>query len=173
MPVTPFHMGPALFLKPMAKRKFSLIVFGISQVAIDLEPLVYIIRGNASHHGFMHTYIAAVVVAVLVAAFLRPFCKFLLHMWNRILPVFRLGWLRDGDNISRKVMITSALIGTMSHVFIDSLTHYDVHPFAPFWEGTSLRDVVTLVQVYKICAAMFAVGGVWWLAMKWRARRGG
>jgi hypothetical protein len=47
MPFTPFHMGPGLAVKAVFGRYFSLMVFGFSQVAIDIEPLVRIIRGDA------------------------------------------------------------------------------------------------------------------------------
>ena len=40
MPFTPFHMGAAVLLKPMVPVRFSVLVFGVSQVAIDIGPLV-------------------------------------------------------------------------------------------------------------------------------------
>jgi hypothetical protein len=39
MPFTPLHMGPGLAVKAVMQRKFSLLVFGWSQVVIDLQPL--------------------------------------------------------------------------------------------------------------------------------------
>ena len=44
MPFTPFHMGPALALKAVTGRHFSVLVFGIAQVAMDVEPLVGMLR---------------------------------------------------------------------------------------------------------------------------------
>ena len=37
MPFTPFHMGPGLAVKAVCGRYFSLVVFGFSQVAIDIN----------------------------------------------------------------------------------------------------------------------------------------
>ena len=59
MPFTPFHMGPGLAIKAVSGRYLSLMVFGFSQVAMDIEPLVRMIRGDAVLHGFTHTYLGA------------------------------------------------------------------------------------------------------------------
>ena len=47
VPFTPFHMGPALALKAVSGQYFSVLVFGIAQVAMDIEPLVGMIRNAA------------------------------------------------------------------------------------------------------------------------------
>ena len=51
MPFTPFHMGAGLALKAMAGRHFSVLTFGMAQVAMDIEPLVGMLRGAAVLHG--------------------------------------------------------------------------------------------------------------------------
>jgi hypothetical protein len=75
-------MGPGLVLKALAGRHFSLMVFGFSQVAIDIEPLVRIIRGDAVLHGFTHTYLGATLIALVSALVGRPVCQFLLRYWD-------------------------------------------------------------------------------------------
>lgn len=75
-------MGPGLALKAFAGRRFSLMVFGFSQIGIDIEPLVRIIRGDAALHGFTHTYLGATLVAFVSAFVGRPVCQFLLRYWN-------------------------------------------------------------------------------------------
>jgi hypothetical protein len=64
VPVTPFHMGPALLAKAAAPRRFSLVIFGVSQVVIDVEPLVGLFTGAAVLHGFSHTLTGATLIAV-------------------------------------------------------------------------------------------------------------
>lgn len=59
MPFTPFHMGAGLALKAVAGRHFSVLTFGIAQVAMDIEPLVGMLRGAAVLHGPTHTYLGA------------------------------------------------------------------------------------------------------------------
>jgi hypothetical protein len=38
MPFTPLHMGPGLAIKALAGHRFSILTFGIAQVAMDVEP---------------------------------------------------------------------------------------------------------------------------------------
>ena len=66
MPFTPFHMGPALAIKAVAGRHFSVLVFGIAQVAMDIEPLVGMIRGAEVLHGWSHSYVGATAIGLLV-----------------------------------------------------------------------------------------------------------
>lgn len=48
-------MGPGMALKAMAGRHFSLVSFGVAQVAMDIEPLVHMLRGDRMLHGFTHS----------------------------------------------------------------------------------------------------------------------
>ncbi len=71
MPFTPFHMGAALLLKPVARERFSVLVFGVSQVLIDIEPLARIIRGDTILHGFTHTLCGALAIGAAAAVIAR------------------------------------------------------------------------------------------------------
>ena len=51
MPFTPFHLGPGALFKAIGGNRFSFMVFGGSQVLMDVEPLVHILRGDAVLHG--------------------------------------------------------------------------------------------------------------------------
>lgn len=79
MPFTPLHMGPGLAVKAVCGRYFSLMVFGFSQVAMDIEPLVRIIRGDAVLHGFTHTCLGATLIAPVSIFVGRPVCQVLLN----------------------------------------------------------------------------------------------
>jgi biotin transporter BioY len=68
MPATPLHMGAGLAIKALAGRHFSVLAFGVAQVAMDIEPLVGIISGADVLHGPTHTYLGAFVIAVVVTA---------------------------------------------------------------------------------------------------------
>ena len=81
MPFTPFHLGPGLALKVAGGPRLSLAVFALSQVAMDVEPLVRIVRGDAVVHGFTHTYLGAVPIAIVAALVGRPLCSRLLRAW--------------------------------------------------------------------------------------------
>jgi hypothetical protein len=66
MPFTPFHMGPGLAIKAFGGRYFSVLVFAIAQVAMDIEPLIGMIRGSDVLHGWSHSYVGATAIGVLV-----------------------------------------------------------------------------------------------------------
>src|SRR4051812_26481918 len=100
MPFTPFHMGPGIAIKAVAGRRFSLMVFGFSQVAIDIEPLVRIIRGDAVLHGFTHTFVGATLIGLVSAVVGRPVCQLFLNAWTEHSNSAFLDWLRGPKLIS-------------------------------------------------------------------------
>jgi hypothetical protein len=51
MRFTPLHMGPALALEGVGARHFNVLVFGIAQLAMDIEPLVGLVQGAEVLHG--------------------------------------------------------------------------------------------------------------------------
>src|SRR5262245_10652993 len=126
MPFTPFHMGPGLAIKAVAGRRFSLIVFGVSQVAMDLEVFVRIVRHDEVLHGFTHTYVGATLVAAASALGGRPLGQLVLDRLRPDPEDRFLTWLRGPPRLSWPVTIASALAGTWSHVVLDSLMHADM-----------------------------------------------
>ena len=87
MPFTPFHMGPGAAIKAVFGRNFSLTVFGFAQVAIDLEPLVRILRGDNVVHGFTHTYLAAAVIGAFSLLIGKTFCVWCIKAMERNFPL--------------------------------------------------------------------------------------
>ena len=67
MPFTPFHMGPGILLKAILQGSFSLMVFGWTQIVMDIQPLIVLIMQEGHLHGFSHTYLGASLIAILSA----------------------------------------------------------------------------------------------------------
>jgi len=158
MPVTPLHMGPGLAVKAVAGRHFSLMVFGFSQVAIDIEPLVRIVRGDAILHGFTHTYLGATLIAIVSVAVGRPVCQYLLRYWNPDPSSPFLNWLPAPRVIPWPAAFTGAFVGTYSHVFLDSIMHSDMRPLAPLLEGNALLSVITIDMLHLVCVLSGVLG---------------
>jgi hypothetical protein len=158
MPFTPFHMGPAAALKAVAGSYFSLTVFGFAQILMDLEPLVRLIRGDAILHGFSHTYLGATGVGFVAFAAGRPFCQGLLRCWNWVMRPKFFGWLRASAGISKTAAATGAFIGTYSHVFLDSLVHRDVRPWAPFNPANGWLGAIPAGWLHLVCLGLGVVG---------------
>ena len=103
MPFTPFHMGPGLLIKSVLLRHFSLMLFGFSQVAMDIETLIHILRGDSILHGFTHTYLGATAIGFISFLIGRPICQWFLNRRepDPNLPFFK--WLFEPKVISMSI----------------------------------------------------------------------
>lgn len=170
MPFTPFHMGAALIVKPGLNRHFSLITFGIAQIAMDIEPGIGMLTGAEVLHGPSHTFFASLVIAVLVMLVAPIICNFLVRRWNKEVTHYRMPWLVEAAPVSRVAVVVGAFFGAFSHVLLDSLMHYDIRPFSPLSDANPFFGLMTHDGVYQFCAIAGVLGGVAWLAIKWISR---
>lgn len=163
MPFTPFHMGPGTLIKAALRGSFSLMVFGWAQVLIDLQPLVAIVTGSGPVHGFSHTYLGATLIGLFAACtgkYMADLASQLVDGCGARILTMRL-W----------VAIASGLIGTYSHVALDSIMHLDMSPLAPFSDSNALLGIISVSSLHKFCVysglagagLYFGVTGVIWL----------
>lgn len=172
MPFTPLHMGPGMWVKALAGRHFSVLTFGIAQVAMDIEPLAGMLRGAAVLHGATHTYLAALLIGALVALVAPPLASLLLRRWNRGLPP-QLAWLAAPEAMTPVAVLTGAFGGTLSHVLLDSLMHSDMAPLAPWSNANALLGALSIDALNLCCLVAGLLGLSVWLAATWRNRRSG
>ena len=101
MPITPLHLGPGAVFKAIGGRRFSFVVFGLAQFAMDLEPIGRFLGGSNLLHGPVHSLLGATIVGAIVVVLGKPLGERLLRLWNwRLSPrqrVIDLGqtWGRD------------------------------------------------------------------------------
>lgn len=172
MPFTPFHMGAALIVKPGLDRNFSVITFGIAQVAMDIEPGIGMLTGAAVLHGPSHTVLGALVIACLVMLISPRVCSLLLGRWNKEVTHYgRSRWVQ-AETPPRKAVMLGAFFGTLSHVALDSLIHHDILPLLPFSRSNPLSGLITHDAVYLACTVAGVLGAAAWLSLKWIGRRG-
>ncbi|MCQ8104641.1 DUF4184 family protein [Methylomonas sp. SURF-2] len=158
MPFTPFHMGPGAAIKAVTGRYFSLTIFGFAQVAIDLEPLIRIVRHDSVLHGFTHTYLGAFTIGLLTLFMGKIVCQWLLRSWNFLLNFKYLKWLQVNSKISWFAASTGAFIGTFSHVLLDSIMHADMQPFWPISSNNALLNFIPGAWVYLLCSILGVIG---------------
>lgn len=170
MPFTPFHVGPGTAIKAIFGKYFSLTVFGFAQVMMDIEPLVRMLRGDSILHGVTHTYVGAICIGVFSVLVGKPFCAFLLRFWNAGLEPKYLRWLSTQAGIPWTPAIAGAFIGTFSHVFLDSMMHADMQPFAPFKISNELLDFLPVGFLYLICVFL-GVFGIFTILLVWAWRK--
>ena len=160
MPITPFHMGPGLLVKALGGRHVSLTVFGFSQVAMDIEPLVRMMRDDVVLHGFVHTYLGATLIGLLSAVVGRPICQALLDRWAPDRTAAFETWLRGPTLISWPAAIAGALAGAYSHVLLDGMMHADMEPLVPFSSASVLLGVVSSGTLHVACVLSGVLGAL-------------
>lgn len=170
MPFTPFHMGAALIVKPGLNKHFSVITFGIAQVAMDIEPGIGMLIGAEVLHGPSHTIVGALIIALLVILVAPCICNFILRRWNREVEHYNLPWLVEAWPVSKAAVIFGAFFGTLSHVLLDSLMHHDMRPLFPFLDANPLIGLIPHDEIYQLCAIAGVLGAMVWIAVKWIKR---
>ena len=170
MPITPLHFGPAALAKAVTPKYFSFAVFGFTQLAMDLEPLYYLLQGVWPIHRFFHTYLGATLVAVFAVVVGKPLSELVIRLWNRRLRSSQRDWLGIAPRIPLIAAVVGALFGAYSHVFLDSIMHSDLHPFAPWWNGNGLLDLISIDHLYLLCAGSGVLGGIMLLILLLRRR---
>ena len=159
MPFTPLHMGPGIFIKAVLQSSFSLMVFGWTQIIMDLQPLIVMITGQGHLHGFTHTYIGAVLLAIFSAIS----GKYISEIGLIILGLAHSNTIK----ILWRVSFLSAFIGSFSHVFLDSIMHIDVEPFYPIALNNPFHDIISIPALHKLCLYSGLVGAAIYYAISW------
>jgi hypothetical protein len=141
MPFTPLHFGPGLIIKAAVPSQFSLTAYTLANVAVDIEPLYHIARGDYPLHGPVHTLPLATLTGLLVGVGVS------------LLPnIFRTESLHRADGkypdalraeFRLPTSIIGGVLGGISHSLIDSLIYTDFHPFAPLSAQNPLHGLIT------------------------------
>lgn len=158
MPITPFHFGPGLLVRSLAPEGFSMSMFVLTNVAIDLEPVAWYLLTGDPVHGILHTWLGATLLAIACAYWGRRSCERLLAFWNRQLSPGQAIWLAISPAITKRSALISALAGTWSHVLIDAFMHADVRPFWPIASANNLRGLVSWGALHLACIALGLLG---------------
>ena len=162
MPFTPFHMGPGILVKGLMQGSFSLMAFGWTQIVMDIQPLIVLITGEGHLHGFSHTYIGATFLAIISAVTGKYLSQ--LGLWIfRITASYR-------TSIPWAVVLTSAFIGSYSHVLLDSIMHADVQPFYPLTLHNSFQGIITASALHNLCLYSGLIGAGIYYYMSWKSK---
>ncbi|MEM1596909.1 MAG: hypothetical protein QXP31_00650 [Pyrobaculum sp.] len=127
MPLTPLHLGPALYLGVLFRGRLHLPTLLVASVAVDVEPLLVFLLGlDAPLHGPLHTFVGAAAVGAAVALamyFLDPRLYFLYRL-------FRLG---AGGFLKPTLSshLASGVLGAASHVLLDAPLYSEMQPLYP------------------------------------------
>ena len=149
MPLTPYHFGPAVLIAVLLFPFIDFTTLIVASVILDLEPLAVILLDLPMPlHAFFHTYLGATIVSFVLSACIYPFRKYL----NQIVSFFGLR-----QESSFRHILPAALIGTYSHVLLDSFLYVEMNPFFPIL-GNPFLGLLTSGFVYTLCIVLGAVG---------------
>ncbi|KGJ96910.1 metal-dependent hydrolase [Colwellia psychrerythraea] len=163
MPFTPIHIGPGILLKSLLQSSFSLMVFGWTQIVMDIQPLIVLVSGEGHLHGFTHTYIGAILIAIFAALS----GKYLSEIGLKLL---RISENKKNISIAWWIVFLSAFIGSFSHVLLDSIMHPDVEPFFPFTFDNPLLGLISVTMLHKVCLYSGLVGAAMYYGINWRLK---
>jgi membrane-bound metal-dependent hydrolase YbcI (DUF457 family) len=158
-------MGPGILIKSLLQGSFSLMVFGWTQIVMDIQPLIVLISGEGHLHGFTHTYIGAILIAIfagLTGKYLSEFGLKILKVSKSNNPISIVWW----------VVFLSAFIGSFSHVLLDSIMHSDVEPFFPFTLDNQFLELISVSMLHKVCLYSGLVGATIYYGINWRLKGG-
>lgn len=147
MPFTPFHLGPGATFKAIGGRHFSFMVFGGSQVLMDIEPLIGILTGRPILHGYTHTLVGALIIGIVAALIGKPISAYALTLLR--VPHYSFTWL---------AAFSGALVGTFSHIVLDAMMHGDMRPWWPFSNANGLLHIVSIEHLHLVCVALGVLG---------------
>lgn len=147
MPFTPFHLGPGAAFKAIGGRHFSFMVFGGSQVLMDIEPLIGILQGKAVLHGYTHTVAGAVAIGTVAALIGKPISAYALALLR--ISHYPITW---------GAAIAGAFLGTFSHIALDAVMHSDMRPWWPVDNGNALLGAIPIDHLHLVCLVLGMLG---------------
>ena len=150
MPLTPFHLGPGLFLGSLTLRFFNLWAILLGSIVMDIEPTVLLIIRkcySCPHHGFFHSILGAIFGSLILSFVLWKFREKL----NQISLRFKIS-----QSFSFKNLYFSSLITWLIHIFFDNLTHFDVFLFWP----SHFKPLFIGKEIYWSLNLIFLIFGI-------------
>ncbi|MDT4863733.1 hypothetical protein FQZ97_984530 [compost metagenome] len=140
MPFTPLHLGPGAAIKAIGGRHFSLMVFGGSQVLMDIEPLIGMLAHKPTLHGPTHTLLGALVIGTVAGIIGKPLSVTVLRWLSMPQPLFT--WAAS---------FAGAYVGTFSHILFDAIMHSDMSPWWPVVSGNQLLGKISIDYLHVTC----------------------
>ncbi|MBI4844918.1 MAG: hydrolase [Candidatus Omnitrophica bacterium] len=162
MPFTPFHFGAhACVALPLNKKTGNILVFLLTNVIIDIEPLLVIIF-NFSYplHGYAHTFIGASILGGIWGIIAYQFKT----IFEKILKILKLPPI-----FSMKQYIISGILGALLHVLFDTPLYTDIKPFFPL-AINPFYGLISHPSMYKICSLLFIPAMIlyFWVVNRYR-----
>ena len=162
MPVTPFHLGPALLFKAGGPSRFSLGLFAAVQIIIDLESVYNMMAERMPIHATLHTFPGALAVSFLAIV---PGRYGVSYLKGKLVRYVGPEWARVRTQLGPVLWVaamTGALLGGVTHVLLDAMMHSDAQPFLPFRSGNPFLIPGSFEWLHIACALAALIGLLVW-----------
>jgi len=150
MPLTPLHLGPALLLGFIFRKRLDIIALALGSVILDIECVYKILIGDRLlHAGFFHSFIGAIIAGIILGL--------VLYLFDNKIYRFK-HWLKIDQKTSFSMIISGSVIGTVSHVFLDAFLYPEMRPFYPLSINPLYNHsiiIIAHVLVYAFCLLCF------------------
>lgn len=162
MPLTSYHFGPGLLLKSVLPRRFSFAAFAATEVAVDVETLVNLIRNQWPVHDRLHSLPGSLAIGLAVGL--------ATHVVGRAV-VKRLPKWAEEPLLESEVSLGGALLGGtaggVTASLLDAVMHEDLRPFWPISSANPFLESISVSGLHSACLVSAAIGV---LVLLWRAR---
>ena len=159
MPFTPLHLGPALAVGLPLRKMIHLPTFLMANVVLDVEPLLVLYFGlNYPLHGYLHTFLAAVAVGLMLGLIMFRFEQPLKGVYVKT-------QLETNKTLPLKAFLIAGVSGTTLHVLLDALLYSEMQPFFPFSTNPLLNFHVSSLSVYLLCFWLGIFGALYYFSL--------
>lgn len=148
MPFTPLHLGIAAPVKAAFPSRFSLVVFAMSQVLMDTEPLVKLLSDRDDLHALTHNPPGALAIALATVL-----------LWYALIAIKPRNLFKQFNSLTPAALILSALYGTVTHLWLDSLYHADVAESMKWFDMPGRSIGAELLSAFALFVGLL-VGGI-------------
>lgn len=150
MPLTPFHLGPALLLGVLLYRWLDSPTLLVGSVIVDIRAALVVFGPfDGPVHGILTTFAGGTIVALAIGAVVLVLPQSVQSVLN---------YIRLADTTSVSAIFGAAIVGVSSHVILDSFLYTDTHPFYPSAWNPFFIDGVRFVPVYGGCTLAGVLG---------------
>lgn len=154
MPLTPFHLGPALVLALVLLQFVDLPALLLGSIAPDIEAaaaMMWFPDWPFPIHGFLHSFVGGTLLSIVLAVVIFPVRKYL---------EIPLRFLKLDQKRSFRRIFAGALIGVYSHILLDAPLYTDIKPFWPLDLNPLLSEGMVRGLMYDFCMICFIVAFV-------------
>ncbi len=159
LPFTPFHWGISILIQSLLIFLDPLALF-IGSIAPDIEGItaLFILPGmELPLHGPLHSFTGAIFLGIITGIFSWLCFKYVFPL---LVDQFHLDLPFTIPTYSFRCSLSSALIGTLSHIILDAPLYNEMDLLYPLGIGNPWYNIVPSGVPYLLCILGFFLGAI-------------